>query len=475
MLARRATLVLAFAAFVAALSGSALAQGLSPITDQMESLFAIVLLLAILVGLVVYGTLAIALIRFRHTRSAGTSNPSLGNRRLEAVWSAVPALLLVGVTILSTQTLVFIETNPKNVPVIHVLAQQWSWQFTYPDRRTSSELWIQRGVTFLFNITSKDVIHSFYLPDFQVKKDAVPGMYNFLWLRADRAGRYYTQCAEYCGLGHSAMIADVIVFEPEAARPPYGPPPEGPPIPRAVDLSLEEVSATSSRVVPATLNLTVNEYVRIRVWNNGTVDHTFAIDAPYNVSTGAIPPGSFRVLFLNATQPTNGTAYGADAADRAKGMVGTLAVGGGEVIDVELHEFFIVPSDLHLDFGKTYTLRIRNVGPQLLHNFSIGAPYNLDAGSPWNPGETRTLTFVADKEARTQYICAVAGHAGAGMVGTLVVGNPPQATQQAVYPLFEFALATSFIVGIAGFGYVVHHALEGRRRPGPGTPPGRRE
>jgi len=474
VLARRAALVPAGIGVAGLLAGLASAQDTSPVAAQIDALFAIVLWIAVLMGIVVYGALVIAMVRFRARRSTGTQNPSVDNRRLETAWSVAPAIFLIGITILSTQTLVFVDTNPKDALEIDVFAQQWSWEFQYPDDTSSSELWIQRGVTFVFNITSRDVIHSFYLPDFRVKKDAVPGLYNTLWLQADVSGTFYTQCAEYCGLGHSEMIAPVIVFEPEPGRKPYGPPSPAPPIPDLKDVFLEEANGTPWRVVPATLRLTLGEYVELRVWNNGSAAHTFTIDAPYSGSTGPVDPSSFRALFLNATIPTNGTPYGGDAMDRANGMVGTLVVSGGRVIDVEIREtpgpfgqWSIFPSEIRVPLGEVVTFRVRNAGT-FGHNFSIGAPFNMKHDPHIPPGQTITLTAVLDLSARAMYICAVPGHAAAGMQGTLIVGTPQDEVAPVTYPFFGFGLATALIVGIAGFGYVVHHAVEGRSRPGSG-------
>ncbi len=463
---RRALLLVAMGAFVAA-SGAASAQGLSPVVEQTEALFAIVLTLALLVGLVVYGTLAIALVRFRASRSAGTPHPMEGNRGLEAAWSAVPALLLVGLTIVSTQTLLFIEANPRNVPEIRVIGQQWSWTFGYPDGRNSSELWLERGVTFLFNITSKDVVHSFYLPEFQVKKDAVPGLSNYLWLRPDRAGEFRTVCAEFCGLGHNGMIANFIVFEHQTGRPPYGPPPVAPPSPTSVGVTLEELGPSSFAIRPSMLNFTLNDYVRLRVRNNGTAAHTFRIDDPYNVTTGPIPPGSTRDLFLNLTNETPGTLYGGGPGERANGMVGTLVVKAGQVIDIWLSgggttPFRITPAVIRRSLNDVITFRIRNNATDLVHNFTLAKPYEyVKWDPPIPPGETVTLgPVVLDKEAKVEYICHIPGHKEQGMRGDLIVGNPKE-TVQITYPVLDFAVTTFFIGGVAGVGYVLHHARAG--------------
>lgn len=454
---------------VVAFSGTAAAQGMSPVVEQTEALFAIVLTLALLVAVVVYGTFAIALIRFRASRSSGVAHPAEGNRRLEAAWSAVPAFLLVGLTIASTQTLLFIENNPTNVPEIKVIGQQWSWTFIYPDNTSSGELWMERGVTFLFNITSHDVIHSFYLPEFEIKKDAIPEIFNFLWLRPDRAGQFHTQCAEYCGLGHSGMIANVVVFEHQAGRLPYGPPPViPPPPPPPVVVTLEELGPSSYAIRPPTLNLTLGDRVQFQVRNNGTASHAFSIDAPYDVSTGPIPAGGSVDLFVNFTVETNGTTYGGDATERANGMVGTLVVNAQGIIDIYLSggtttPFRITPAEIREPLNAVVTFRLHNVATDTtVHNFTMDPPYAFVKHDGFiQPGQVVSLPPVSlDREARVKYICHIPGHEGAGMVGYLIVGNPRESVE-VTYPLLDFGVSTFLIGGIAGVGYVIHHAREG--------------
>lgn len=434
----------------------------SPVAEQTAALFNFVLVMAILVGVVVYGALTITLIRFRHTVSRGTDRPSHGSRGLEVAWSAGPALLLVVLTIFATQTLLFVENVPAGAIEIKVIGRQWTWEFIYPDGNSSSQLWIQKGATFRFNITSEDVVHSLFLPDFRVKMDANPGTYNELWLRPDRAGEYSITCAEYCGFGHYAMTTKVVVFEPEEGRKAYGPPPEAPPTARRIDLFMEEIDAATSRILPARLTLALNDFVELRAFNNGTVGHAFSVDAPYAVTTADdIPPGSYASVFLNTTQPAEAIPYwGGNATDRANGMEGSLTVTAGRVLDVVLREWSITPSEIRVAIGEMVTFRIRNAG-NLQHNFTILAPYNVGWDPLIAPGETVNVTVTFDVEVEAEDICAVPGHAAQGMRGTLIVGEPQPVGAEVHYPFYEMALATILIAGVPGFLYLVRHAREG--------------
>ncbi|MFQ6049131.1 MAG: c-type cytochrome, partial [Phycisphaerae bacterium] len=97
-----------------------------------------------------------------------------------------------------------------------VYAEQWRWEFTYPNGHADPELHVplDRAVRLVMHTRSQDVIHSLYIPAFRLKQDIVPGRYTYAWFRATRPGQYPLVCAEYCGTGHSQMVTRVVVHEP---------------------------------------------------------------------------------------------------------------------------------------------------------------------------------------------------------------------------------------------------------------------
>ena len=108
-----------------------------------------------------------------------------------------------------------LRSPPANAIRIHVVAKQWMWQFVYPNGATSEdELRIPVGEPVEVLITARDVIHSFYVPAFRLKQDAVPGRITTLWFTAVEPGTYDIFCAEYCGAGHSRMRGRVIAMPP---------------------------------------------------------------------------------------------------------------------------------------------------------------------------------------------------------------------------------------------------------------------
>lgn len=106
---------------------------------------------------------------------------------------------------------------PKDAVEIYVTGKQWMWEFAYPDGRASaSVLTVPVGRPVRLLMTSRDVLHSFYVPEFRVKQDVVPGRYSDLWFTATKPGDFEVFCAEFCGLEHSMMSAHVVALQPDA-------------------------------------------------------------------------------------------------------------------------------------------------------------------------------------------------------------------------------------------------------------------
>jgi cytochrome c oxidase subunit 2 len=165
--------------------------------------------------------------------------PIHGNTRLEVVWTAVPAILLVS---LATYAYSVLRTNEKTHPgamVVNVTARQFGFEFSYPqsssEQIVSPVLYLPKGQPVVFKLRSLDVIHSFFVPEFSEKLDAVPGITTTLRVTPTRIGTYPAECTELCGAGHSLMRAAVRVVSPTAfhswlsSQKSNGPPPIGNP------------------------------------------------------------------------------------------------------------------------------------------------------------------------------------------------------------------------------------------------------
>ena len=149
-----------------------------------------------------------------------------GSTPLEIAWTIVPALILVVLTLLSVPAWSKIKmTMPPTDFVLQVTAKQFNWQVTYPgadgkfgtadDKTLLDEMHVPVNKVVRVNLKSQDVIHSFFVPQFRMKQDAVPGREISQWFEVTKTGKYELPCAELCGFGHSGMRGWIYVHTPE--------------------------------------------------------------------------------------------------------------------------------------------------------------------------------------------------------------------------------------------------------------------
>ncbi len=207
-----------------------------PAAQQIDDLFIPILALACIIGVLVLGATVYAAIKFRH-REGRPDNPKQvhGHTALEIGWTIVPALILAVVAVPTVATIWDLAERPKGPEVlkIDVVGHQWWWEFELPKQAlvpqatklntkaapdapptgpivTATELHIPVGTKVDVGLTSADVIHSFWIPELNGKKDVMPGRTNRLTLEASEPGVYLGACGEYCGLSHAGMRMRVI-------------------------------------------------------------------------------------------------------------------------------------------------------------------------------------------------------------------------------------------------------------------------
>ena len=177
-----------------------------------------VIVASIVIFTIVCTFLIYAVWRFRAKPGDESDGPPIhGNTTLEVVWTIVPALLLAVVAVWAYLVLSDNEALANDREVIDVTAEQFAWTFTYPDGQVESgDLRVPVGRQVELRMRTKDVIHSFYVPEFRVKQDIVPGITTRVVFDATKPGTYQVMCAELCGVGHGVMRARVIAMpEPE--------------------------------------------------------------------------------------------------------------------------------------------------------------------------------------------------------------------------------------------------------------------
>jgi cytochrome c oxidase subunit II len=183
----------------------------------IDTLYDVLALVSAFVFALVVSILIVAVVHFRKRSpdDLRDGEPLHGNTRLEVVWTTIPAILMVGTAVYSGLVLADIEETKANQRTIEVTAEQFAWTFEYPEGEQfrAGELHLVKDTPYLFKLNAKDVIHSFWVPQFRMKKDAVPGIATEVRVTPKRLGRYPLACTELCGLGHSTMRATVVVEE----------------------------------------------------------------------------------------------------------------------------------------------------------------------------------------------------------------------------------------------------------------------
>ena len=186
----------------------------------IDTLYDVLALISAFVFALVVSVLIVAVVHFRKRSpdDLRDGDPIHGNTRLEVIWTTIPAVLMIGAAVYSGLVLADIEETKANQQTVKITGEQFAWTFEYADGKPfrSGELHLVEDTPYLMKLTAKDVIHSFWVPQFRMKKDAVPGMTTEVRVTPTRPGRYTLVCTELCGLGHSTMRASVIVQDQAA-------------------------------------------------------------------------------------------------------------------------------------------------------------------------------------------------------------------------------------------------------------------
>lgn len=184
--------------------------------EQLDLLYYFWLAVALFFTALIFLLVTVFAIKYRRRSETEVPKPVPGSMALELTWSLIP-LSLVMVLFGWGATLYFAAYGraPAEALEIYVVGKQWMWHIQHPTgQREINQLHIPRGRPIKLTMATEDVIHSFYIPAFRIKKDVVPGRYTSFWFEATKPGTYHLFCAEYCGTGHSRMVGQVTVMEP---------------------------------------------------------------------------------------------------------------------------------------------------------------------------------------------------------------------------------------------------------------------
>jgi cytochrome c oxidase subunit 2 len=184
--------------------------------DRIEFTFWFTTVICIGVFAVVAATIVYSVLKFRVQPEDESDGPPIhGHTGIEIVWTAIPTILVTAISIVSAIVLAKNDDAGPNPLRIAVTAQQFAWRFEYPgaSKVTSGELVLPVGKAVKLTLHSLDVIHSFWVPEFGQKSDAVPGIETTLVITPTRTGAFSLVCTELCGLGHATMRASVRVVQ----------------------------------------------------------------------------------------------------------------------------------------------------------------------------------------------------------------------------------------------------------------------
>jgi cytochrome c oxidase subunit 2 len=195
-----------------------LPQQSSTAANPVDTLYEVLAVASCYVFALVVSILLVSVINFRRRHNdLSDGEPIHGNATLEAVWTAIPALLMVATAIYSGLVLADIEQTKANTQEVNITGQQFAWTFDYSAQHfRAGELHLVKDTPYHFKLHAKDVIHSFWVPQFRMKKDAVPGITTDLRVTPTRYGKYTLICTELCGLGHATMRAPIVVEDKAA-------------------------------------------------------------------------------------------------------------------------------------------------------------------------------------------------------------------------------------------------------------------
>lgn len=205
--------------------------GVTPISQDLYGLHMTIIAICAVIALIVYGVLAFTIVRYRRSKHAVAASFE-ENRKIEISWTVVPFLVLVAMAVPATRVLTDMDDYAAADLTIKVTGQQWTWRYEYLEhgldffsnlstpadqidgaapkgrwylREVDKPLVVPVGRKVRFLVTSDDVIHSWWVPELGVKRDAIPGFIHESWARIEKPGTYRGQCAELCGVNHGFM------------------------------------------------------------------------------------------------------------------------------------------------------------------------------------------------------------------------------------------------------------------------------
>lgn len=185
----------------------------STFAEDWDLVWNFVLWASIISCVILIGGLIFFVVKYQRRSDNDKTAYITHNTLAEFLWSFIPLVTFMAIAAWGWEVYKDMRTFPNDAVEINVTGQKWVWNMMYTNGRVlTNELVVPAGKPVIIHLTSKDVLHSFYIPSFRVKQDAVPGRRSKLWFQSDREGEYHLFCTEYCGTNHSGMLGKVRVI-----------------------------------------------------------------------------------------------------------------------------------------------------------------------------------------------------------------------------------------------------------------------
>ncbi|WP_413586082.1 cytochrome c oxidase subunit II [Bdellovibrio sp. HCB274] len=186
------------------------------IAKQVDNLYGFLLITSFIACVLVIGGMIYFVLKYKRKSDNDKTAYISHNTALEFLWSFIPLVIFLAVFAWGWYIFHGMRSMPKDALEINVLGKQWAWEVEYKNGyKAVNEIVVPVNTDVKLLLTSQDVIHSFFIPSFRIKQDAIPGRYTALWFRAEKLGEFHAFCAEYCGTTHSGMIGKVRVVTRE--------------------------------------------------------------------------------------------------------------------------------------------------------------------------------------------------------------------------------------------------------------------
>lgn len=198
-----------------AMAGTFMPEQGTAMAKRVDNLYGFLLVISFVACAIVIGGMVYFILKYKRKSPNDKTAYITHDTRLEILWSVIPLIIFLVVFAWGWILYHDMRSMPKNALEISVTGKQWAWMAEYKNGVKSPDIVVPVNKDVKIVLSSEDVIHSFFVPSFRIKQDAVPGMYTAVWFNADKLGEFHVFCTEYCGTSHSGMLARVKVVSQE--------------------------------------------------------------------------------------------------------------------------------------------------------------------------------------------------------------------------------------------------------------------